>query len=256
MPDNGTATKRLILFAKDKGGVGASFVARFLAELHEQKGTGARLVDGDGTAASLSSHFGKPRENPDNPADSNPDNPVHTFSLHGAETERDVIANLLETESTRIILDLPATALTVLRKIQAEYDWLAMVREYGFRPTIVASLTPFCESIFDLRDSMEFFGKSADYVAAVNIGMAEERADFALWDQGETRRRFHDNGNVEIQFPRLKPRIAAILQKNRLTFEAGKKSSKLVLADRARLSRWTVEAETALVPAAERLGLP
>ncbi|MGP6159749.1 MAG: hypothetical protein ACLPYS_20010 [Vulcanimicrobiaceae bacterium] len=241
--------KRLIIFAKDKGGTGASFVARFLAELHEEKGTGALLVDGDGTTASLSKHFGEPKA-------TNPTNPVRTFGLHGAETDRDTIANLLEEDAATIVLDLPATALTVLRKIEQEYGWTEMIAERGFRPTIVASITPFEDSIFDLRDAIDLFGPNADYVAVINLGMAEERADFALWDNGETRRKFHSNGNVEVVFPRLKPRVAAILAKEKLTFEQGKKTKALGPADRARLARWAHEAETALVPAAERLGLP
>ncbi len=94
-----------------------------------------------------------------------------------------------------------------------------------------------------------------DYVAAVNFGTAEERSDFEIWDAGQTRRRLLEAGGLEIELPRLKPRIAAKLSKYRLTFEQGKTSSQLTLADRARLVRWAADAEAAIVPAAERLGL-
>jgi hypothetical protein len=249
------ATKRLVVFAKDKGGTGASFIARLVGEMHAKRGAGSLLMDGDGTTASLSKHFGLPRENPDDPSAVNAANPVHTFALHGAERDRDKIASLLEADAKTIVLDLPATALTVLRKIEAEAGWVGMIREHGFRPTIVASITPFEESIFDLRDAMELFGSEADYVAVVNLGTAEERDDFSLWDSGETRKRLLASGGFEVEFPRLKPRIAAVLSKYKLTFEAGATSAHLELMDRSRLAKWIHLAETAIAPISDKLGL-
>ena len=247
--------KRLVIFAKDKGGTGASFIARLVGEMHANRNAGALLVDGDGTTASLSKHFGLPRENYDDPSAVNEQNPVRTFSLHGKERDRDKIASLLEADASTIVLDLPATALTVLRRIEAEAGWVGMIRQHGFRPTIVASITPFEESIFDLRDAMELFGADADYIAVVNIGTAEDRDDFSLWDGGETRKRFCAAGGLEVEFPRLKPRIAAVLSKYKLTFEAGLSSEHLELMDRSRLAKWISLAETAIAPVAPQLGL-
>lgn len=261
-PARGAAkAKRFTLFIKDKGGTGASMIARFLAEIKEQRHTGAYLVDvdgdgdGDGTTAALSKHFGLPRENAADPSKANPANPVHTFSLHGSERDRDTIASLLEVDAPKMLLDLPATSLTVLRKIETEYRWTAMMGEHGWRPTVVASITPFEESIFDLADAMALFGDRADYVAVVNMGLAEERADFELWDEGQTRPQFLAAGGIEIEFPRLKPRIAAKLQKYQLTFEGAKTSRHLGLSDRSRLAKWFSDAETAFAPAADRLGI-
>jgi hypothetical protein len=250
-----TTTKRLVVFCGDKGGVGKSFVARFVAEKHEQHGTGARLIDGDGTTASLSKHFGLPRENPDNPKAQNSANPVRTFALHGTEYDRDTIARLLEGDEATTVLDLPATSLTILRNIDRDYGWTRLVRERGFRPTVVASITPFEESIFDLRAAMDFFGAEADYVAFVNLGTAEDRTDFKLWDGGKVRTRLLEMGGIEVEFPRLKPRVASTLSKQKLTFAAGVKSEHLDITDRSRLAKWISLAEAAIVPAAGRLGL-
>jgi hypothetical protein len=242
-----TTTKTLAMLLKNKGGLGSSMIARFLAELHQQRKTGAYLVDGDGTTASLSKHFGLPKSQ-------NGANPVHTFALHGSETDRDNLATLLEVEAPKMLLDLPATALTVVQKIEREYQWTSLIAEHGWRPTIVAAITPFEESIFDLGDAMDLFGTGADYVAVVNLGLAEERADFEIWDGGETRPKFLKAGGIEIEFPKLKPRIAAKLQKYQLTFEAGKTSQHLSLPDRSRLAKWFADAELAIAPASSRLG--
>jgi hypothetical protein len=242
-----TNTKTLAMLLKNKGGLGSSMIARFLAELHEQRKTGAYLVDGDGTTASLSKHFGKPKS-------SNPANPVNTFALHGSERDRDSLASLLEVDAPKMLLDLPATALTVVQKIEAEYRWTEMIAQHGWRPVVVAAITPFEESIFDLGDAMKLFGDRADYVAVVNMGLAEDRADFEIWDEGKTRPEFLKAGGIEIEFPKLKPRIAAKIQKFKLTFEAGKTSQHLILPDRSRLAKWFADAEEAIVPAAARLG--
>jgi hypothetical protein len=247
------ATKLFTIFLKDKGGTGASMIARFLAELHQQRKTGAYLVDGDGTTASLSKHFGLPRENAD-PTAANPANPVHTFSLHGTESDRDTIASLLEVDAPKMVMDLPATSLTVLRKIETEYQWTNMLGAHGWRATVVASITPGEESIFDLADAMAMFGERADYVAAVNMGLAEDRSDFEIWDTGETRPKFLAAGGVEIVFPRLKPRSVGKLQQRALTFAAGQTSPHLGIADRSRLAKWFADAQAAIAPAAERLG--
>lgn len=242
-----TTTKTLAMLLKNKGGLGSSMIARFLAELHEQRKTGAYLVDGDGTTASLSKHFGLPKS-------LNAANPVHTFALHGSERDRDSLASLVEVDASTILLDLPATALTVVQKIEKEYQWTAMIAEHGWRPVVVAAITPFEESVFDLGDAISLFGDRADYVAVVNMGLAEDRADFEIWDGGETRPKFLAAGGIEIEFPKLKPRIAAKLQKFQLTFEAGKASPELSIADRSRLAKWFADAEAAFAPAAGRLG--
>lgn len=240
--------RRIIIFIGDKGGVGKSMIARTLAEVHQRRNTGAYLVDGDGTTGSLSNHFGLPKSR-------NPDNPVNKFALHGTESDRDTIADLLEVEAQKIILDLPAASLTVLRRIESDYHWIDMLGERGWRPTVVSVITPLQDSIFDLRETMETFGDRADYIGAVNLGFAEGREDFALWDEGETRPKFLAGGGIEIEFPKLKLRVLAKLQQAGLTFAAGLERCPLRPADRIRLRDFNREAPAALMGAAEWLGL-
>jgi hypothetical protein len=260
-PDAGASSKRkpaekwMGLLLKDKGGTGCSVIARFLAELHEARGTGAYIVDGDGTTASLSSHFGLPREH-EEAAKSNSENPVHTFALHGSERDRDTLATLLERPEGRVLVDLPATSLTVVRRIENEYAWTKMFAEYGWRPTIIVSITPFKTSVFDLEDTMALFGDRADYVAFLNMGLADDdRTNFKIWDNGNIRKQFLKLGGVEIVFPNLKKGILAELEVSpELTFKAGKTSSRLTIMDRSRLAKWTADGEAAIAPAGARLG--
>ena len=243
------------MLLKDKGGTGASVVARFLRSC--TRNVRPEPIWSTATARPPRSrkHFGLPRVNSD-PNLANPENPVHAFSLHGSERDRDALASLLELDEAKVLVDLPATSLTVVKKIDHEYGWTKLLAEHGWRPTIISCITPFEESCFDLEDAMELFGKRADYVAVVNLGAnAEDRSDFAIWDKGEIKRRFLKAGGTEIEFPRLKPGILAKLQTSpKLTFAAGKTDGRLSVIDRSRLAIWCAAAEASLEPAASRLG--
>uniref|UniRef100_E6Q2S7 CobQ/CobB/MinD/ParA nucleotide binding domain-containing protein n=1 Tax=mine drainage metagenome TaxID=410659 RepID=E6Q2S7_9ZZZZ len=243
--------KRLIAFLKDKGGTGASFLARLLGEMHRKNNSGALLVDADGTVGALYQHLGL-RDVPDAEQASSG---VMTFALHGSERDRDEILSVLDTKRELIVMDMPATSLTMTRKMEVDYSWHTIARERGYRLTVVAPITPYKASMFDLQDAIELIGKDADYVAVVNLGLAEDRFDFPLWDASSARARLKDMGGVEIEFPRLKPRIAALLDKEDLTFHAGLNSTELSTADKARLQKWIKEAEDAFLSAAAILGL-
>lgn len=248
------AQPRVILFLKDKGGTGASFIARYVAEGHRQRNSGALIVDADGTVGSLFQHLAK-RERDGSPSLHQERDGVITFSLHGSETDRDQIATLLDTGSTPIVMDLPATSLTMLKKIESDIGWLGMVRERGYRLTVVAPITPYKATLYDLQDAIALVGDNADYVAVLNLGLAEDRSDFLLWDASEARAALRAVKGIEIEFPRLKPRIAAILDQSDLTFAGGLAAASLSTADKARLAKWLKDAETSVRSASSVLGL-
>ncbi len=254
--------KRLILPLGDKGGTSKSFIIRKLAEMHmEAQRPGLQLVDGDATTGSLYKFH---------------ETHVETFSVHGSIDERDRLVNdVLRRGSNLVIADMPATTLTRLREIAADYDFVDAVTEAGYRLTVIAPITPYDDPILDLQDAIEMFDplihaaatQSAstveprilarvDYVAMVNLGFAEDRTDFELWDapDGFTRNLLHAAGGIELEIPKLRQRIAAKLQKYRLSFKQGEASEHFSVTDRGRLHRWNQEVEKVLSSAGERLG--
>ena len=95
-----------------------------------------------------------------------------------------------------------------------------------------------------------------DYVAVINLGLCEDRTDFALWDEPDayTRRLFEFVGGMQLELPAMRPRIAALLQKHRLSFADGEASDRLSVTDRGRLQRWNAAATQSLRGAGVRLG--
>jgi hypothetical protein len=265
--------RRLIMTVGDKGGSGKSFFTRALAGLHVAANTADMLlIDGDSTVGTLVKFFGERGG-------------VEPYSLHGKVDERDRLVNELLCRGTRlVIVDMPATSLTKLREISADYDFVAAAQAAGYRLTVVSPVTPYDDSILDLQETIGLFDPErfttfndrdppgadldagaatvalpprVDYVAVVNLGLSEDRTDFALWDEPDayTRRLFEFVGGVQIELPAMRPRIAALLQKHRLSFADGETSDRLSVTDRGRLQRWNAAAMQSLRGAGGRLGL-
>lgn len=254
------ARKRLILPIKDKGGTGASFIVRALAGIHlASRKSSLLLIDGDATVGSLYRYH---------------EDKVEAFSIHGVLDERDRLVNdLLRRGSNLVVCDMPATSLTRFREISRDYNFVDAVTAAGYRLTVIAPITPYDDSLLDFQEVVALLDPDlaadfeagleapraparVDYVAVLNLGFAEDRTDFELWDapDGITRRLLQYAGGVELELPRLRDRIAAKLQKHRLSFSAGEKSENISITDRGRLQRWNVTVETALRQAGDRLG--
>ena len=267
-----TLKKRLVASLGDKGGTSKSFVVRKLAEMHlEAKTHGLLLIDGDQTVGSLYRFYHEAG--------------VEMFGLHGKLDARDKLTNdLLYRGADFVIVDLPATSLTKLRDICEEYDFTQAAADAGYRLTIIAPITPYDDTVLDLQEAIALIDPQAfatftrlfdgaaseaevararaelktraDYVAIINLGMAEDRDDFAIWDAGDsfTRKLFAFVGGVELEFPRLRPRIAAKLAKDRLWFKAGESAASIAITDRSRLQKWNESAGATLRAAGELLG--
>jgi len=284
-----TVKKRAIMSLGDKGGSSKSFLVRKLGEMHLNANTpGLMLVDGDQTVGALFRFYAE-RDELDNPRSKQGPRGVQMFGLHGKIDARDSFVNdLLHRGADLVITDLPATSLTKLREISEEYDFAKAVADAGYRLTIVAPITPYDDTILDLQEAIAlidpeafaafeklFEGRTADtatpsasfaaaraklkthadYVGVVNLGMAEDRQDFELWDAPNsfTRQLLTFVGGVEIEFPKLRPRIAAKLAKHRLSFAAGEAADAIAITDRSRLQKWNESAEVAFRKAGDLL---
>jgi hypothetical protein len=253
---NGDDAKLFVMTIKDKGGSGASTLAEWVSEAYARSGTPVHMVDGDGTTASLFRHYSARSEK------QGVANPVQTFSLHGSIADRDSIARLLDVPAKIVLLDLPATSLTVLRKIERDYSWTAGLQEFGWRPVILTSISPGVQSVFNLADVMDMFEDRADYVTAMNLGLGsgrdDERSrarDFRCWLSSRTRDRFLGLGGVEFDFPMLDKGILADIADAGSTFEDGSRLDALDFVDRMYLSKWFSATDRLFAPARKKLGL-
>jgi hypothetical protein len=274
--------KRIVTSLGDKGGTSKTFLVRKIAEIHLAANTPKlMLVDGDSTVGGLFKFYGE-RDAEGNVIEQS-ERGVQAFALNGTLDSRDTFVNrLLKRDSSLVVMDLPATSLSRLREITEDYDLVKVAANAGYRMTILAPITPYDDSILDLRDAIALIDPAAyetfkklyaakaaptefeaartatrvDYLAIVNLGTGEDRTDFRLWDGADafTRRLLAFVGGREIEMPRLRPRVAALLAHHRLGFKAGEESEHIDLADRSRLEKWNVAAEAALRGAGDLLG--
>jgi len=266
------ATKRAIIALGDKGGSSKSFLTRRLYEAHLGSHTSLLGIDADATVGHLVKHYGADH--------------ITAFDLHSADLdEREYLTNTLlrESNAALVIIDFPATSLNTLLKMKEDgIDFVREVSNAGYRPTILAPITPYDDTLFDLRKAIELFdpesvelfeklgavGKggvkiasaiktvalNADYVAIVNLGMAEDRSDFDLWDESEARRLLQFIGGTEFDFPRLRPRIAARIAQHSSSFGDAMKANYIKPTDKSRLATWLDQSEAALRKAGPLLG--
>ena len=250
---NRKAVKRLILVIGDKGGTGKSTFSRILGETHRQAEKSTLLVDADGTVGQMLQFLGE--RNADGRLVPQPQSRdgVTVFTLHGTETDRDNLTELLKSGAETIVVDLPAVSLTILRNVQNDIDYLRLVDETGYALTLVSLLTPFRASIRGIGDALELAPK-ATHVVVRNLNSGDED-DFELWEASAAKKTLAERGGMLIDMPRLKARIAAKLDKDNIRYHDAPDASVLTLADRSRSRKWLDEAKKNLEPAHEALGL-
>jgi hypothetical protein len=137
----------LIVSMGDKGGSSKSFLIRLIAERHMAIGTpNLHLADGDGSVNSLWWFHQQ----------------ADLFSFHGDLNERDRLVNsILRPDRPLVVADMPAMAITKLREIADEYDFVEMVRARGYRMTLVMPITPYREPTVDLQEIIHLFEPEA-----------------------------------------------------------------------------------------------
>lgn len=241
---------KAIIVMSAKGGVGKTTFSRFVGELHRRAKTGALLVDGDPTVGQFLKSLGTRGED-GFLLEPQPREGVATFAFHGDERDRERIADVLADEAdTVIIIDLPASSLQYIERLEAETGFLGTLAS---KLTIVTMITPDEEARRDLADAMTLV-PGATHVAVLNRFFGDED-DWDDWTSSPTRTRLIDAKGIEISLPRLKPRIADRLKKHHIGFFDGANSAELNVLDRGRMQRWAVQATEEIGPAFEALGL-
>ena len=248
-------TKRLILTIGDKGGTGKSTFTRLLAELHRKATTDTLLVDADGTVGQLIQFLGERDKTDALIPDQSHNNGVEYFSLHGDETDRDNLTSILEVGSNTVLVDLPAASITVLKGIEEDLGFFALVKRFKYEITFVSVITPYRASVRGVRDITNL-APTATHVVVRNLKEGDAD-DFAFWAGSDAEKNFTGLGprGIMIDLPKLKPRICAQLDEKNIRFLDAPNWAELTLADRSRAQTWIDNATANLAPARKALGL-
>lgn len=211
----------------DKGGSGKSAVARGLADYYRANGVAAMFVDGDGEVGQLLKIYGERDEAGRISSRQTPGVGVLSFALHGATSDREKIATVLDHRAEIVLCDFPAAGLTVLEKTQEEFGFLDEVKAEGYRPVFVNPITPFAASMRTVKRMAALGGADCEYVVLRNEAFTESNEDWIVWNGSEDgsirpssgKKTLAEIGGIEIGLPKLRMGAMALIDEYNLTYE-------------------------------------
>jgi hypothetical protein len=254
--------KRLVLVVGDKGGTAKSLFTKLLWEKIRHTHASARAFDADGTTGSFVSVYGAYTADGDL-LDPQPADGVTPIFLHGDERDRDQIIRVVQTGADLVLVDMPATSLTVLHRLEADWGFFAEVGRAGYSVSMVNVVTPFPSSLSNVLKTFAL-APNASNVVVRNEFFGDED-DYYMWEGSERRNRpvskgktvLAERGGIEIVLPKVKTAPLVYADVEILTF--GKAIEGLtkegLVPDANRLRRWLEDAYDAMIPAEHLLGL-
>ena len=216
-----TATKRIILFPQDKGGIGKSFVATLLHDFLIDEGVRVKAFDLD-HANSTFQRFVPEAEFIDTDIDADKlgvlDRIVHVLP----ETDVVLVDNRA-TGGSKVLAYLDETRLP---ELQAEFDCVLV---------FVVIATDDKDANSQIAELLDTHGERVGWLVARNL---RDGDSLSLFAQSNSRKRLADLGAVEVDVPCLAEVTRNRLQDTNLTVGRGRTAAPLHLLDRSRCVRF------------------
>jgi len=216
-----TATKRIILFPQDKGGIGKSFVATLLHDFLIDEGVRVKAFDLD-HANSTFQRFVPEAEFIDTDIDADKlgvlDRIVHVLP----ETDVVLVDNRA-TGGSKVLAYLDETRLP---ELQAEFDCVLV---------FVVIATDDKDANSQIAELLDTHRERVSWLVVRNL---RDGDSLSLFAQSNSRKRLADLGAVEVDVPCLAEVTRNRLQDTNLTVGRGRTAAPLHLLDRSRCVRF------------------
>jgi hypothetical protein len=216
-----TATKRIILFPQDKGGIGKSFVATLLFDHLSEQGLRVKAFDLD-HANSTFQRFVPEAEFIDTDVDADKlgvlDRIVHVLP------ESDIV--LVDNRASGGSKVLAYLDETRLPELQADFDCALIF-------TVIATDDKDANS--QIAELLETHGDRVRWLVARNL---RDGDSLSLFGQSNSRKKLAELGAIEIDVPCLAEVTRNHLQAANLTVGRGREAAQLHLLDRSRCVRF------------------
>jgi len=254
-------TKRLIIFASTKGGVGKSYASRAFLDTARKSGRKVSTWDLDGATGSLALLY----------HNRNPEVGVATEDVRD-ERAPGAWIDALYGDAADVMLDVPGGALDDLERM-LDGGASALVQEAksaGREVVVVSVIGTKRDATAAPQDAIERFGTSVHHVVVKN-GFFGEATDFVIYDglptptaeapqaklYGRSAKIVHEAGGEVVYLPKLNPITDALLDNQNLSFVEGMEAlEKLGRRHTANLRGWLSSVDRAfagtwLCPAGE-----
>lgn len=210
------ATRRIVFVTGDKGGVGKSFTSRALVQYYLDNQQPFRAFDIDPVNPNLEQYY-----------------PEITCQLDIQQPGAlDQIRNEVESQSL-LLVDCAARSLW---ELDTWFKDLGLIQERGqlqLSFTFVFVITPDKSCTVIMNDTLQRFGKEANYLVVKNYGKGK---DFSIYEASKLRATLlKEYEGQEITLPPLLERTVVQLDSSDVGFGEAMKHPKVAVADRSRV---------------------
>lgn len=209
----GRRSKRLILVAIDKGGVGKSFFCLRLIEWLNLHGLSFTAFDPDFSNSTLTRFYP----------------PAKFLDIRHSEN-LDQIIESLET-SDLLLVDGVGAHQSIFLDWMEETDLLNVKQQLGLAVTLVLIIEADKDTVHQAGEAARRAGKLVDWLVVKN---RKQSAEARLYEQSQARQTLLENGAREIVLEKLPPHLGELLQSRSITIDQALELPEVNLLDRQR----------------------
>ncbi len=210
----GGRTKRLIMVAIDKGGVGKSFFCIRLIEWLNLHGIGFTAFDPDFSNSTLTRFYP----------------PAKFLDIRHSENLDQIVESL---DSTDVILvDGVGAHQSIFLDWMEETDLLKVKQQLGLAVTLVLIIEADKDTVHQAGEAAKRAGNMVDWLVVKNMKQSEVSR---IYDTSQARQNLLADGAQEVVLERMPSHLGELLQAKSWTIEQAIEQPELHLLDRQRL---------------------
>lgn len=210
----GSRTKRLIMVAIDKGGVGKSFFCVRLTEWLTAQKVKFAAFDPDYTNSTLTRFY---------PA-------AQFLDIRHSENLDQIVESLQDNDL--ILVDGVGAHQSIFLDWMEETDLLNVKQQLGLAVTLVLIIEPDKDTVHQAGEAAKRAGNMVDWLVVRNL---KQSAQSQLYEQSQARQTLLASGAKEIIMQKLPEHLGELLQAKSWTIDQALSSGELFLLDRQRL---------------------
>lgn len=207
-------TKRLIMVAIDKGGVGKSFFCIRLIEWLNLHGVNFTAFDPDFSNSTLTRFYP----------------PAKFLDIRHRENLDQIVESL--DGSDLILVDGVGAHQSIFLDWMEETDLLNVKQQLGLAVTLVLIVEPDKDTVHQAGEAAKRAGNLVDWLVVKNLKQSDQSR---IYDNSQARQTLLANGAREVVLEKLPPHLAEMLQAKSWTLERALEGDELFLLDRQRL---------------------
>ncbi len=208
------STKRLVMVAIDKGGVGKTFFCIRLTEWLSRQKFGFLAFDPDFSNSTLSRFYPEAR----------------FLDFRHSENLDQIVEALATTDL--VLVDGVGSHQSIFLDWMEETDLLSVKQQLGLAVTLVLIIEADKDTVHQAGEAAKRIGNLVDWLVVKNLKQGESSR---IYDNSQARQTLLSLGAKEVVMQKLPPHLGELLQSKSWTIDQALSEAELFLLDRQRL---------------------